>query len=357
MDKAQLPDVAIIVPGHNAARTLEKCLSSLRKQDWPGDRLELIYVDDSSTDASVEIARRYADQIIPSAGAPRGPAAARNIGADKTSANVFVFIDSDITAPPHTIAALLDPLIKDPGLDAVFGSYDTEPAHKGVVSQYRNLFHHYTHQNSSEEASTFWAGCGAIRSNSFKRVGGFNAILYPKPMIEDIELGHRMRAAGMRIRLDKSVQVAHLKKWRLWNMLTSDLFCRGIPWTKLILRERGRSGEIGDLNLRLAAMLSIPLVWGAVLLSFFAYRFPVILLFILLLLLLCMLLNLRVFRFFRRVRGVAFAVATIPLNLLYHFFNGISVLGGLSSHVMAKLWNGAGETTPGKQNEFHVPPR
>ncbi len=335
LEETTLPKVAVIIPGHNAERTLEACLSSLRNQDWPGDRLALIYVDDASTDRSREIAARFADRIIVSTGSPRGPAAARNLGVRVTSEEVIAFFDADVVAQPDTLSTLLKPLVDDPGLDAAFGSYDSEPMHQGVVSQYRNLFHHYTHQNGNEEASTFWAGCGAVRRKAFEQVKGFDAGLYPKPMIEDIELGHRMRDAGMRIRLQKDAQVKHLKKWTVAGILRADIFYRGIPWMKLLLSERGQSKEIGDLNLRLAAMFSIPLVWGAIFLSFFCYRFPVLLPLAILAISLCVFMNLPTYRYFCRIRGFLFAVKTIPLHLLYHFYNGISAVGGVLGYFLS----------------------
>jgi glycosyltransferase involved in cell wall biosynthesis len=329
---ADLPRVAIIVPGHNGSRTLEQCLSSLRKQDWPGNQLMLVYVDDASTDGSREIAARFADRIILSSGTPSGPAAARNLGVAHSSEEIVAFFDADVVAQPTTLSTLLKPLLDEPSLDAAFGSYDPEPAHQGVVSQYRNLFHHYTHQRSHEEASTFWAGCGVVRRSSFEQVGGFDSALYPKPMIEDIELGHRMRAAGMRIRLEKDAQVKHLKKWTVPGILKADILYRGIPWMKLLLAERGTSSEIGDLNLKLNATLSIPLVWIGLLLTLFSPWSPPLLLLSLLALSLCVLINLPTYLFFYHVRGLLFAIMTVPLQLLYHFCNGLSVLGGVLSY-------------------------
>jgi glycosyltransferase involved in cell wall biosynthesis len=328
------PTVSVIVPGHNASSTLGACLSSLRNQDWPGDCHELVYVDDGSTDESREIAALFADRIVRLTGFPRGPATARNLGVEKSSGEFVVFIDADVVVLPHTVSALLKPLTDDCSLDAVFGSYDREPAQPEFISQYRNLFHHYIHQISHEEASTFWAGCGAVRRTSFERLGGFDAALYPTPMIEDIELGHRMRAAGMRIRLEKTIQVKHLKKWTITGIVRADIFYRGIPWMRLLLNERGHTGEIGDLNLRMAAMLSIPLVWSGLLIILLSFWYPVLLPISLLPLGLCVLVNFPTYAFFYRIRGLCFASMTAPLQLLYHLCNGVSVLGGMLCHIL-----------------------
>src|SRR5947207_1321887 len=83
-------------------------------------------------------------------------------------------------------------------LTALIGSYDESPLSAGFVSQYRNLLHCYTHQNGRREASTFWAGCGAMRRDRFVHHAGFDE-RYRYPSIEDIELGVRLRQAGERI--------------------------------------------------------------------------------------------------------------------------------------------------------------
>jgi hypothetical protein len=64
---------------------------------------------------------------------------------------------------------------------------------------------------------------------------------------------------GHRILLDKEIQVTHLKRWTLWNMLKTDVLDRGIPWTELMLRE----GEMpNDLNVGYAQRISVILTYG-----------------------------------------------------------------------------------------------
>lgn len=59
------------------------------------------------------------------------------------------------------------------------------------------------------------------------------------------ELGYRLKMAGFRIRIEKSLQVKHFKRWSVRSMLKTDLFDRAIPWTVLILSSKG---FISDLN-------------------------------------------------------------------------------------------------------------
>ena len=62
----------------------------------------------------------------------------------------------------------------DSSLAAVLGSYDDRPPASGLVARYRNLLHHFVHQRSRREATTFWTGLGAVRRDAFAALGGFD---------------------------------------------------------------------------------------------------------------------------------------------------------------------------------------
>jgi glycosyltransferase involved in cell wall biosynthesis len=325
----RIPKVSVIIPGRNAAEMLKSSLLSLRSQDWPKECLEIIYVDDASTDRSAEVAAEWADHILRQEGVRSGPAGARNAGVRESTGQILIFMDADVLAPPDTIRALVKPLMEDETLDAIFGSYDSEPLDLTLVSQYRNLLHHFVHQTSRQDASTFWAGCGAIRRTSFEKVGGFDAGRYRGAMIEDIELGHRMRALGMRIRLQPSIQVKHLKRWTLFQMVRADIFSRGIPWMRLLFQDSRASREIGDLNLKIPGILSVVLAWMGVVLLLLSPWFPKCFYALFPALGLIFALNWPMYRFFFKMRGIRFTLMIVPLNVLYHLYNGASVIGGL----------------------------
>lgn len=146
----------------------------------------------------------------------------------------------------------METLQRDATIDACFGSYDDMPAADGLVSQYKNLLHHYVHQHGAESAGTFWTACGAIRKTSFIEAGGFCED-YKTPSMEDIELGTRLCCQGKKIRLVKAMQARHLKRWTFRELLRSDILERAVPWSRLILAEPRASK---DLNLNRSARLS-----------------------------------------------------------------------------------------------------
>jgi hypothetical protein len=320
------PSVSVIVPGLDCAQTLDASLAALRAQTWPAGAYEVVYADNGSRDGSREIAARRADRVVTVAG-PSSAGGARNAGAAAASGEVLVFIDADVVAPPGTVAALAAVLAADTELAAVFGSYDAAPAHPAIVSRFRNLLHHYVHQHGSPRAETFWAGCGAIRREAFEGMGGFD----PGCRIEDVELGRRMRAAGMQIRLERTIQVKHLKRWTLAGMVRTDVTRRGIPWCLLLLEGGGPRRELGSLNLTGGGFASTALAWAAVIAAV-AFR-PT---WALLALGGLVAINVPFYRFLHRLHGPGFALACIPLHLLHHLCNGVSAGAALAIRLAAR---------------------
>ncbi len=246
--------VSVIIPVYNAASHLERCLTALAA--WPAGPLELIVVDDGSTDESKEVAARFGAKVL-STGGRTGPAHARNIGARAAQGEILFFIDSDVCVHPDTLERVRRDFQEDPALDALIGSYDSSPASKDFLSQYKNLMHSYVHQHGKSEACTFWSGCGAIRRTVFFEHAGFDES-YGRPAIEDIELGYRLKTAGRKLLLDKDLQVTHLKRWTFWGLIKTDVRDRGMPWTELILRDRNMPN---DLNLELSQRVSVALAF------------------------------------------------------------------------------------------------
>ena len=143
------PSLSVVVPVRNGGRDFERCLRRLRDSRLAD--FELIVVDDGSTDDSAAVAER-AGAIVVRFPSPQGPAAARNRGAREASAPLIFFLDADVAVHPETLDRAMARFAADPGLSALFGSYDDAPQAPGVVSQYRNLLHHFVHQQGAFEA-------------------------------------------------------------------------------------------------------------------------------------------------------------------------------------------------------------
>ena len=323
---ARAPRFSVIVPVFNGKLQLPRCLEALRTSEFTD--FEVIVVDDCSTDSTPQIIERFHARYFRT---PRnlGPGGGRNLGVREARGEILLFVDADVVVTPGTLGRIAADFDADPELSAVFGSYDEAPAWSDFLSQYKNLMHHYVHQMASEHASTFWAGCGAMRKDVFLEFGGFDTERYPNPSIEDIDLGFRIWRAGRKISLDKLLQVKHLKKWTVRGLLRADIYYRAIPWSRLILESRSIPS---DLNLTFASRASAVLV-GLLVLGVLAL--PVVVLgwlsgitmapllgVIAVIVVLLFVLNWRVYAWFAARRGWLFACGAALAHWAYYFYGG-----------------------------------
>lgn len=319
------PPLSVVIPVHNGGPDFERCLRRLRDSDQA--EFELIVVDDGSTDDSADVARS-AGAIVVSHATPLGPAAARNLGAQAASSDIVFFLDADVAVHRETLARAVSRFEADPELTALFGSYDDEPTAPGLVSQFRNLLHHYVHQQGefaadARSARTFWTGCGAIRRDAFLTLGGFDPRLYRRPAIEDIEFGYRLTRAGCRVILARDVQATHLKRWTVRSMVRTDIFQRGVPWMLLLKR----SGVVeSDLNVKNDQKLCVAAAGLMTLAALGAVIRPELLGVVAVCLLAIVGLNRAFYGFLARRRGWAFAVGSVALHYVYYCCCGVSVL-------------------------------
>jgi glycosyltransferase involved in cell wall biosynthesis len=311
---SRAPSISVIIPFHNAEQYLEGCLGAVSQSQ--GVNYELILVDDACTDSSPEIARRYSPEILTLSG-PKGPAYARNRGAETARGSILFFMDADVFCNRDTLAIIEEQFQANPQLDAIIGSYDDDPPEKGFISRYKNLTHHFVHQQAAQEASTFWTGCGAIRSQVFADAGGFDET-FARPSIEDIELGYRLRARGARIALCKRLVVKHAKKWTFPGLLRSDIFDRAIPWTRLQLSQ---GKLLNDLNLSLSqrwASIFVLLAMACGALALWRWQFLIALPGVLIPV---MYWNRRLYLFYYRHGGFHFAAGSILMHWLYYLYS------------------------------------
>jgi hypothetical protein len=121
--------------------------------------------------------------------------------------------------------------------------------------------------------------------------------------------------------LDKELQGKHLKAWTFYSMIRTDVVCRAIPWSRLILKTRKLPD---DLNLKvgqrvsfvLAAFACVSLVLAGVHLEWLGASAAATLGVVAL--------NRNLYTFFFRRRGILFAVGCVALHLLYYLYSGLS---------------------------------
>ena len=332
-------DISVIMPVYNGVDFIVKSLPPLIEMRQRGEILEVIVVDDGSTDGSEKIAEQMGARIM-SSGGRLGPGGARNQAAATASGDVLWFVDADVVLHEDSARCLVRGF-EDQEVVAVFGSYDNHPPAQNFFSQYKNLVHHYYHQHASDEAQTFWSGCGAIRREAFLVAGGFDVERYKYPSIEDIELGHRLIKAGGRIRLVREVQCTHLKVWRFGNLIHTEIFRRAIPWSRLIVTSG--DGIPNDLNVGMAEQaraIVAAVMFLSLLLVLLGWLHPGWLLFTVAVTLVA---NLEIAGFFARRGGLVFACGALAFHQIYYIYSASSFAWVLFEQVLYKL---LGKTAP-----------
>lgn len=306
-------NITTIIPVSSGGTHFRQCLASLKA---PG---EVIVVANGDRDGSADVARNFGAHVLTLADAV-GPAQARNLGAQAAKGDILFFIDADVAVQPDVFLKIEQAFKQYPEADALIGSYDDEPSAANFLSQYKNLIHHYVHQVSSPNASTFWGACGAIRRDVFLALGGFDET-YRRPCVEDIELGYRLKRAGREIRLVKDLQVKHLKRWTPLTLLKSDFWDRALPWTLLIWRDKQ---FINDLNLQQSSRVSVVVAYLILAALIGSILIPPLLIIVAGLVGALVELNAPVYAFFRRKRGLIFALRVLPWHWLYYLYSGLA---------------------------------
>ncbi|MCI5150245.1 MAG: glycosyltransferase [Candidatus Electrothrix sp. MAN1_4] len=323
--------VSVIVPVYKGDENFLQCMEALAATCPQPD--EILLVIDGHLEASLYPDIQQSTSILRTV-YRGGPGMARNVGAKAAKNDILLFIDSDVLVPPDLPTQVMEEFKKNPGISGVFGSYDNAPQTENFLSQYRNLLHHYVHQNGKEDASTFWGACGAIKRDVFLGVGGFDEKRYPRPSIEDVELGHRLKKAGYRIRLSKDLQIKHLKQWDISSMLKTDFFQRALPWTELIMDNRNIAN---DLNTDISSRLSIVLLFCSILSIVISIVYPQNIFFVVAAVLGLVLCNCDVYLFFRKQKGCWFALKTIPWHWIYYCICGLGFVTGCCRYLFVRF--------------------
>jgi len=121
MTPAALPLVSVIIPVFNAAPYLRESIESVLGQSYPN--MEVILVDDGSTDGSLEIMRAYGDRVQLIQQDRAGPGAARNRGVQAARSDYIAFQDADDVWMPGKLDAQVRFMLEHPEFGVVFGQF------------------------------------------------------------------------------------------------------------------------------------------------------------------------------------------------------------------------------------------
>jgi len=203
--------ISVIIPTYNSSLTLKECLDAVFNSNFKN--FEVIMISDNSIDNSVQIAKQYQCRII-ELPQNKGPAFARNVGADSAKGDLLFFIDSDVIIKDNALVHIND-TFDNKEINVVQGIYSHNPTYKNIVTQYQQSFYcYYTWHENKEHTSTLVSMCFAIRKKLFLDCKGFNTKI-KSATAEDEEFGYNLIDKGNKILISRELNVEHRVNYTL----------------------------------------------------------------------------------------------------------------------------------------------
>ena len=256
-------DASIVIPAYNAEKTIGRTIEACLDQDFNGT-LEVIVVDDGSTDTTGKIAQRYPVRYVYQENS--GPASARNRGW-KTSKGGFVcFTDSDCIPQRGWVEKLLRNYHGNGKVGAVGGSYwIANPASLLATCIQEEIT--IRHLAMPREVRCLGSYNLSVKKSVLEETGGFDEG-YRKASGEDNDLSYKILKYGYKVLFDREALVAHYHRERLGKYL-SDQYTHGF-WRARLYKEhpdmaRGddytRWKDILEVPMSLLTMSITPFIW------------------------------------------------------------------------------------------------
>ncbi|MEV7802898.1 glycosyltransferase [Microbispora sp. NPDC088329] len=329
---SQKPLVSVVIPNYNYGDVLELCLRSVLEQTY--SPIEIILVDDCSTDHSVRVARSLG---VPVLSTPRnsGVCAARNLGVSHARGEVLFFLDSDVALAPDAVARAVDILGSDPRIGAVSGNYEPIPLRRdSLVKEYRILYRHYWYRVAEGPITGFLpVAIIAIPAAVWAEVGPWTNEFVQS---EGTDLGERLTSRWT-VLLTSAVRGRHdddaTVRVALWKVFT-----RTRMHVPFFLQRRYAAGVVGspEAAASLAAALTVaalpaPLLGGAAWAAVPA-----------LLLATWLAIDRRLYRFVFSTRSPAFGLFFVAMHFLVNLTiaagAGVGILQWLTSRSFRRMY-------------------
>jgi mycofactocin glycosyltransferase len=210
------PSVTVIIPVRNRPEDIFECLTSLTKLDYPADKIEIIVVDDASSDNTPQIISGFPVRLIKNP-VRRQASYSRNLAASEAKGDILAFIDSDCVAHPLWLKELV-PAFLDESNGAVGGKVDSWFDNKAIdlyekVSSSLNMGNRS--RSSKEEGNFFYLPtCNLlVKKEQFLKLDSFNIEM---TVGEDVDFCWRLKDSGYEIEYRPAGIVFHKHRNKLW---------------------------------------------------------------------------------------------------------------------------------------------
>jgi glycosyltransferase involved in cell wall biosynthesis len=184
------PIITVIVTTKNNHDTVGQCLHTIEQQSY--QPIELVVIDNNSTDDTKEIAEKYTDKVF-----NKGPerSAQRNFGVQKARGDYVLIIDSDMELTEHVVRDCVDKIEDEPRIRALI--IPEESFGEGFWAQCKRLERSFYVGNDAIEAARFF------KKRLYEQVGGYNELMTGG---EDWDLTRRARELTSVERIDAFIR-------------------------------------------------------------------------------------------------------------------------------------------------------
>ncbi|MDO8480881.1 MAG: glycosyltransferase [Nanoarchaeota archaeon] len=191
------PPVTVIIPAYNEAERIRDCLNAVFASAYPKKRMQVIVVDDGSSDATADIAKSYPSVLLVR-GRHGGKTAALNLGMKRAKHEYILTIDADTLVDKNCINHLVRPL-SDPSIGATTGSSRVRNP-RSPLTYFQNIEYHYNNLIRRSFSDAFGTGAwffGALacyKKEVVRKIGGFKK----DTLTEDMDIALELHLAGFR---------------------------------------------------------------------------------------------------------------------------------------------------------------
>ena len=258
--------ISVIVPIYNSNETLSECLDGIFSNKV--ENFEVIVVDDKSTDNSVEIAKNYDCKII-ELSENKGPAFARNTGANSATGDILLFIDSDVIINSDALMNVNQ--LFENNKETIFqGIYSHKSNYKNISTQYQQSFYSYYSWNPKDNYTDILTSCYfSIEKKKFFECGGFNTKI-KRATAEDEEFGYKLIDKGYKILISRELSAHHkvnysvlkyIKRNFIMYIDTAQMYLRNLRYVKKRVKQNRYFNPLMALGVLGIAILLLPVMF------------------------------------------------------------------------------------------------
>ena len=244
----QVPSVSVVVAARNEEQTIHRCLESLAKLDYPADKLEVILVDDQSTDQTHEIMHRFLAQhsnfkalkVTAQIDHLKGKANAIAFGIDHARGDLIFLTDADCVVPRSWVSAIVKEYSNDIGLVASYTLLESKDFFGGMQSLDWAFLHTLAAAGVGHKKPLSCFGNNlTFRRRAYDEIGGYRKI--PFSVTEDFAL---------------FTAITRRTKWKYTYRIAPDSLVMSLPCgTIRELLEQKQRWAVGGLDMKLKGLL------------------------------------------------------------------------------------------------------